>query len=292
MKCERKEIYLKEKKPTVNEHFVPKTYLKGFSFDEKMIYEYDCDIYNQIKVAVKIDDVCQDKNLYEYKNAKGEFLDRNYLENILSEFESIFPHFRKDVESRAFIEANYSSSMFFSGKEKRFIKGFIALQIMRSPYVINQMESELQKEYGQVLRENEARTIAIRDALPLYTDMPDGYGILHKKILDTLTEMTIAIGVDKTDSIFTSDFPIYCQAKDNRDFRLCEKIIYPLTSSLIVILRGWALKNPNEKNILFPLDEKHLYVCKSNIASAAKRWILSKKPLTEEEKELIKKART
>ena len=272
---------------TCVEHFVPREYLIGFTSDGKMIYEHDLRGEIQIHNPVDIYKVCQKKHLYEYRDEKGEFVDRNYLERIMADMERPFKTFRSDVEKKAFIESNYSSTMFLTGREKKYIKAYITLQIMRSPQIIQSIEDEVRAEYGDALKPNEARSIALTDALPFFKNLPNEYGHLHRKIFSTIMNMDIAVGVDKADSIFTSDFPVCCEGSDNDDFRQCEKIIYPLTSSLLIILRGGKLKVPGEKNLLFPLDRKHLLDAKFSIASAANRWIYSKRPLSAEEKQII-----
>ena len=67
-------------KPTVKEHYIPQFYLKNFSFDKKNIYQFDILKGKQIENPVLIRKICFEKNLYEFKNEKGEFENRNLIE--------------------------------------------------------------------------------------------------------------------------------------------------------------------------------------------------------------------
>ena len=63
----------KGEKPTEDEHFIPRVYLRGFSEiknskkknEKALIWQFNLKTMQQIPVPVDVKDICFEKNLYE-----------------------------------------------------------------------------------------------------------------------------------------------------------------------------------------------------------------------------------
>ena len=125
-------------KPVNRAHFVPKVYLKGFTYDETQRVH----IYNE-KIGVirsSIKDICIEKFLYKLDLALDGNL--NYVEDTLSKIESLYPRLLAKVRKRKILEKADIADLSI----------FIALQHLRAPrslnYINNQQALAL-KEFGK-----------------------------------------------------------------------------------------------------------------------------------------------
>ena len=91
-------------KPTIKEHFVPQTYLRGFSENSTTIYRFDLKRDIQTSISVPIKSVAYIENLYELQADDNSFINRNFIENSLSQLETKLPHYLKMLESKAFLK--------------------------------------------------------------------------------------------------------------------------------------------------------------------------------------------
>ena len=96
---------------TVNEHYVPKTYLRGFSCDGTNIFEYRMIDRFQPECAVKVDSICFKKYLYETRDENDIIVLPNQVENQLCRIEGGFSSYRKLLERKAFIKSNFQSDV-------------------------------------------------------------------------------------------------------------------------------------------------------------------------------------
>ena len=105
--------------------------------------------------------------------------------------------------------------------------------------------------------------------------------------------MSIAIGVDKQETIFTSDDPVYCYSSQREIVKITEydKVILPLTPKLVLLLFGNKEKKEYDKNRLFPLEQENKEDIKKSIAYCAQSWIFSKRELSSDDKEIIRQVR-
>lgn len=274
-------------KITKNQHYIPRIYLKGFSDNKATVYGYRVTDNFEPPKDVSIESICAEKYLYEMVNEDNKLVWPNHLEKILAGIEKLFEIYMHKLERKAFISSNYSSLCFFTKKEKHFWKSYIALQIMRMPEMISMVENEI-KRNNDVISENELHALALVECLPFFSkELDTNYLIFDiRKVLDY---MSIALGVDETESIITSDNPIVKLGPDY-DMENLEKIEFPLTSKLVLFLFGGKLKEEYRKNSLFPLLPDEVKTIKRNIAYSTNEWIYSKRPLSEEEKEIIREA--
>lgn len=274
---------------TADEHFVPRTYLRGFSSDGQNVYEYRLRDGFQPACAVKVESICHKKYLYEVRDENDTIIFPNQVEKQLGNVESGFSSFRKQIERKVFIKSNFQSALILTAEEKTFWKYYIALQMLRVPKVLDIAESITKDEFPIRLKKNVPRVLALDGCLSL----PNKNSIVPTSVLSmyycSFEKMSIAVGVDYSDSIITSDDPVYAYSP-TKNHDKAEEIIFPLTSKLVIYLYGGQMKSQVRKNSLFHIDASELKRIQGNIAYSANEWIYSKRPLNEAEKQIITKA--
>ncbi len=274
---------------TVDEHYVPQAYLQGFSSDSKSIYAYRIRDAFQPNGPVPIKSICYKKNLYELRNENDEIVAINHLENFLCAFESDFGKYKKQLEGKAFIEANHHSLHFLSKEEKEFWRIYIAVQMMRTPQILQFVQEIVENELQGQLKANEARTVTLKACLPFFQHIKEGDKSFLFDTIQGMNDMHFAVGVDNTDSIFTSDYPLFIMSP-SQTVDSIEQVILPITSRLVLILNGGNQKKAFKKNCLFSIEQDDLEIVKKSIACSAGEWIYSKRPLTPQEVEIVKAA--
>lgn len=284
---------MQENQITKVQHFVPKAYLRSFSSDQKRIWSYSSDQVDK-GTLVPIDSICQEKFLYEIRDENGNLSATNWIEHVLVNLEGMYATHLRNLEKKAFNKNNYQTRCFLSTLEKTFWKLFIAIQIVRSPEMIEATQKITKELLGDQLSTNQIHTFAISQCLPFFSELKaDDQNILFA-FLKPMDSMTIAVGVDGSGSLFTSDSPIFCYSPEVKDFvnlKEYERIVYPLTPKLVLLLFGGEAKQKYNKNGLFPLDREKLNIVKQHIACSANKWFLSMNELSAEDIEIIKSTR-
>ena len=277
---------------TKKQHYVPQVYLRGFSEDKKCLWSYKLDSTLQEKM-VPIQSVCRENYLYEVRGKNGEIIFPNWIERVLAEAEKMFASYLQKLESKAFHKENFKTKCFLRSDEKSFWKVYTAIQMMRSPEVINVAHNTAKEFFGEVLNDSEAYTAAITQCLPFFTEVNEEHQNVLFTFLRPLTNMSIAIGVDENETIFTSDNPVYCYSLSRQiaEVEEYDKVILPLTSKLVLILFGNDEKKECDTNRLFPLGFEDLEDIKKSLAYTARSWIFSKRELSTYEKEIIRQVR-
>lgn len=278
---------------TKKQHYVPRTYLRGFSDDEKRLWSYVLEPHDN-GTLVSIESICRENYLYEVRDQAGDFVAPNFIEKVLAELERQYrPHMRK-LRQKAFVEANYETKSFFTQEEKIFWKNFVAIQIMRASEVIEAAETAAKGFLPDNTSENELHMIAVSQCMPFFNaikpDDVNAFTIFLKPLLD----MSIAVGVDKKKSLFTSDNPVYCytpQYENMGQIDTYERIVFPLDSELVLIMFGGELQERYDKNRAFPLDENEIETVKLSIAYAARNRIFSRVRLSDKDIKIIRRAR-
>lgn len=280
------------KKITKKQHYVPQVYLRGFSDDKKHLWSYRLNSSLEGKM-VPIESVCRKHFLYEVRGNNGEIVTPNWIERVLSELEKMFASYLRMLEAKAFHKENYKTKCFLRNDEKIFWKVYAAVQMMRSPEVINVAHSTAKELLGEILNDSEAYTAAITQCLPFFTVLNQDSRNVFLSFLQPLNNMSIAIGVDKQETIFTSDDPVYCYSSQREIVKITEydKVILPLTPKLVLLLFGNEEKKEYDKNRLFPLEQENKEDIKKSIAYCAQSWIFSKRELSSDDKEIIRQVR-
>lgn len=254
--------------PTVNEHFIPQVYLRGFSPKYELgkkesiksshytIYYYDLKKGTQSK-EVPIDSVCFERNIYEVYGNDEKIIFQNHIEKAFNQLETMFGGYRRSLESKAFIEDNYKSQMFLTSEERCFWLTYITLQLLRTPQALQLAESTCKEVCGDLVNDNQARNISRSVCTPFFQEMtPDTpEGRVFNTVFEPMCDMAFGVFVDKKKSLITSDKVIDIQTS----IFPCEeyeRVTFPITSELCLILLGKEeKKNVGRRNFLCPMDD-------------------------------------
>ena len=198
-----------EKSYTKKQHFVPQVYLRGFSADEKRIWSYSLDPIDS-GTLVPIESLCRENYLYEIRGEDGNLIFPNWIETILCGLEGMFATNLRALERKACHKENYTTKCFLTSQEKAFWKVFVGVQMMRSPSVIRAVDDVAKEFLDNQLSDNQIRTFAVSQCLPFFSELRPEDKTAFSLFLRPLLNMSIAIGVDESGTMFTSDEPIYC----------------------------------------------------------------------------------
>lgn len=282
-----------EKNITKNQHYVPQVYLRGFSPDQKRVWSYALDPMDSGKL-VPIESVCREKYLYEVWDDDGNLLGPNWLETVLCGLEGLYAKNLRALEKKAFHRENYWTKCFFTPEEKTFWKAYIAIQMMRSPDVIQATHDVVCEFLGDQFSENRIHAAALAQCLPFFNEIkPEDISALSI-VLRPLLNMSIVMGVDESGTLFTSDSPVYCYTPHRSNLAELEEyetVILPLTSKLVIVLHGKELAKQHGNNRLLPIGKDDLESIKLPIAYSAHTRIFSQKELSENDRKLIEQAR-
>ena len=284
-------------KPTVNEHFVPRVYLKGFSEvkvkskkEKALIWQYCLKSMRQIPTQVDVESVCADKNLYEFRNEKGEIIYTNMIENLLGIIEGIFADTMRSINRKAFDKRNLKTSCFLTADEKSELAIYIAIQQLRFPWFIDELEDEIKKKYENILEKTSIRNLAIISSLPIYKSLSDNDKSVLLNYFDRLSNMAYFIGVSNDDCIITSDNPSALLYDDNHE-ELVE-VIFPLSSKLVLIMKPFTRTKPGFRNRLIELSKENIEYINQITIRMCKQWIYSRNPLSHEQIDWIMEDRS
>ena len=275
-----------ENKPTTEEHYIPQFYLKNFSQDGKRIYQYDVITGCQTSAPVAIRKICFEKNLYEFKDASGEFINRNLIERWLSIYECEFAKVFRSIQSKAKVESNYITRCFLSQKEKAFLIFFLSTLIVRDPEILQAAQDLAMDFFGNQVNEISARNIALQMCLPIYNKIDIEDKNLLNEVMRRFEDMTFLIGVTDSDDIITSDSPVMLKSDIPNIFKY-DEVMLPLSSNLVLYMFPCEAMPHNRYNRLFKLKQEDIEYINKVVASRCKRWIYSKSPLTEKQIESI-----
>lgn len=290
----------KENNITKNQHYIPQVYLRGFSpeYDKKKndypvsrytIYRHDLEKIEQPVKAVPIKSVCHSDYLYEVTGHDGEIVLPNQLEHFFSAMERMFGAYRQELEQKAFIEDNYKTKCFLTGKEKVFWVTYILIQILRTPQLLNIAEETGKETWKDLINDNQAKNIARMVCLPFFKEIEEGSKemMVFETLFEPMKNMSFGVGVDKQAKLITSDNPVFIHATE---FPCTEyqRVIFPITSELCLFLIGKEDKEFYPKNFLFAIgDETREEIIKS-MTSSSFREIYSNHLFDKNERKFIK----
>lgn len=274
-------------KPTSKQHYVPQVYLRGFSQDQKRIYRYDLKTGFQKREPVSISSVCFLKDMYEFTDEKGKKLGVNYIEKCFCEFEAIFSQHINKLKTHITHKPDNNSLFVMDSDESAFWTAYTAIQILRSPWILSATYEWAEEYLKEQSSNDELQTIDILLCLPFLKDLIDKEGSLFKCLISSIKNLSIVIGIDKNDRIFTSDNPVYCYG-DN--LNSIEKIIFPLSSNLVLFFLSDVYINTFDKILFFDMGDYDINETNLSISYAAQSCILSKYLLNEMEIKQIKQA--
>lgn len=128
------------------------------------------------------------------------------------------------------------------------------------------------------------------NSLPFFDELKPEDDNCLTRFLKPVLPMSIALGIDYSGQIITSDNPVYFYSQD-KTIENIEKIIFPLTPQMVLILLGGQLKDNYDKNRLFELDVEDFESIFKPIAYNAEKIIISRDPLSSDLKKMICEAR-
>ena len=274
-------------KTTAKQHYVPQVYLRGFSQDQKRIYRYDLKTNIRTSMPVPISSVCFQKNMYEFTDSKCKVLGVNYIEKCLCEFEASFSQHINELKSHIAHRPDNNAFFVINSNENAFWFAYTAVQMLRNPLVLS-TALECSKEFlKEELAAEELKTISILLCLPFLKDLIDKEDSPFMYLINSIKNLSIAIGIDKNDRIFTSDNPVYCYGKD---LSRIEKIIFPLSSNIVLFFLSDEYISTFNKILIYDLTDYEINEINLSTSYAAQSCILSKYLLKESEIKQIKQA--
>lgn len=280
-------------KPTEDEHFIPRMYLRNFSVikgKRDHICQFDTNTMQQAPTSVKLEDVCCEKNLYELRDSDGSFIAQNHIENNFGQIEDYTARVIKSIVAKSQNEKCLNCSTVLSQDEKSYLTIFITALLYRDPQTI-EMGMKLLQGANPSMDGRETRNFTLMNLLPLGVDSEWDKNTVIRSAIQKFSGMFFQIGFTDDGTIITSDRPvIQWPSHDNSDDRP-RAVTFPLTSRLVLYLFPIEDAEQNEISCFFKMSEQQIDDIQANIAVCARRWIYSRYMLTAEQLEIIKAVR-
>lgn len=294
----RRNIMSNGNKPTEDQHFIPRMYLKGFSEVKKkgkkekaFIYEFNINSMIQIPGQVNIKNICVKKNLYEIFGADGSIIAQNRIEKIFQRIETETIRVIESIKKKSQNENCLACSYILSEDDKSYLNIFIASLMYRDPQTINTGIKFLQ-DTNPSMSNVEARNFTIMNLLPFGVDDEWDKNTIIRTAVADISGMSFQIGIADNDVIFTSDRPVI-KTEPSKDelYNRPKAVIIPLTSKLVLFLFSTDNVEAIKASSFFKLSTEQIVSVQTYIAKFAREWIYSRYPLTPEQLEIIKKVR-
>lgn len=279
---------------TKKQHFIPQTFLRGFSIDKNKICRYEIDTKAQ-QNNIPIKSILYRNSLYEIKNSDGTFCKPNQIENSLKSIEDDFNKYKNRILNSVKNEQNYQTKCFLNEEEKNYWKLYIIVQILRHEYSIDFLKLHF-LNCEKKMDEIDAQNSAIMSCLaPFYSYTQD-----NNKSLDfwwsTLKNMAFLVGYDETGSLFINEKvgSFISTGRDKNGLKEYLYILFPICRHIVLQLcnmdapENQALKG--RRNVLIKLSDSDIEFVKQSIAGYADEVILSASPLTEKDIKIIEEA--
>lgn len=227
-------------RPTVDEHYVPQVYLRGFAADPALerIYRLRLSDISAGCINVKIESQVFQKNLYEVKNSSGNFIGRNYIENCLHDVETLFGEYRSTLFSE--IEACKATNelTYLSQDMRSFLTKFILLQMVRTKSVIQFSQAKATEDLREYVYPYEAKILTFFKLFPFF-DTDKATPLVGSNMIDIMSpwldNMVLFVGYFSDDVLFTSDNPVYALMEDY-NIKEPVEILLPLSPQSVVAL--------------------------------------------------------
>ena len=289
----------KGEKPTEDEHFIPRVYLRGFSEiknskkknEKALIWQFNLKTMQQIPVPVDVKDICFEKNLYEIQSNDGSFIAQNTIEKTFGKIESLANVVIQSVKNKSQNAKCLNCPTILSENDKCYLVIFICALMYRSPEIIEEGIKSLEKTNPQISRQD-ARNFTLLNLLPLGLDPEWDKNTIIRSALINLSGMAFQIGITDDDLIITSDRPstIWPPTEDEL-YNRPRAVVFPLTSRLVLYLFPIESVDPIARNCFVKLTKEQVNDLCRYISVYARDWIYSRNPLTDEQLTIIKEAR-
>lgn len=265
-------------KPTEDEHFIPKFYLRMFSPDSngKRVYSYDKST-NQTSKLVPIDSICFEKNIYELRDDNNDIVFCNTIEKSLSEIEAQTDKVIKAIKQKTENEENFYIHDFLSDEEIIYIVRFMFFQLWRDPDTLNNLKGTIRGIYGEKLPDNLVNNFALGLGLPVLKD----YSQSEKKILNPIFKIfqdkSYQIAVAKDNLVWTCDNPVILLGPNEHTPM---EILFPLTPKIVLYMKPIELTEPQRYNRMVQMTDEFLNCINLEVLLHSKRWVISRKEIT------------
>lgn len=285
-------------KYTIDEHFLSRMYLKGFSEvkgsgnkEKAFVWQYNLKTMQQTPTQVNISRICFEKNLYEIRDKEGAFVARNTIEKSFEKIESQVNTAFEAIKRRTQDENCMNCTTFFTDEEKSLLTLFITSLMYRDPTTIERGISYL-KENNPEITYDQARNFTLLNLLPLGIDQEWDQNTIIRTAIENLSGMAFQLGLAQSDVIFTTERPFVMWPSPNPEFPNRPKaLVFPFTSKLVLYMYPIEDVDPIGRNYFFQMDEGQIQQVQENVAICAKEWLYSREKLTKQQQEVVKEAR-
>ena len=278
-------------KPTIKEHFVPQTYLRGFSENNATIYRFDLKRGIQTPMSVPIKSVAYIENLYELQADDNSFISRNFIENSLCQLEGKLSYYRKMLESKALFKENQATACFLSTKEKNYWRFFLTLQTMRDPAFISEAAKRAIISYGDTISPQTAKNLTLIGSFPFFESTSEHpTGSLCKKVFDIVSDMNIMVKAGPDSNLITSDNPV-CVSATSASFEGITGFWMPITSDIAILFHKKNLIKNGKRTSLQWLSQTTANLMNEEVIYRARNELYSKRQFSEAEITHIKEIR-
>lgn len=278
-----------QNKPTTDEHYIPRCYLKQFTIDGERLYQYDVISKKQTPVPVPITSIGYKRNLYEFQNENGEFIHRNLIEKCFVPYEGIFENVFRSIQAKAINKANLATRSFLIEKEKAFLMLFLTTMILRAPETLQELSETTKDIYNRNISDATAKNLVLQTGLPIYKKLDFKETTLFNAVLGLFEDMAFVIGITEQDVLLTSDKPVLVTG-EHTPVKVLD-VLLPITPNLILFMKPYANTNRELYNRLIRWNQKNIEAANKKMIRLCHRWIYSKSLLTEQQIKWISKLR-
>ena len=286
-------------KPTEDEHFIPRLYLRGFSEiknikkknEKALIWQFNLKTMQRIPVQVDVKDICFEKNLYELESDDGSIIAQNTIEKTFGKIEAQVSRVIQSIIEKSQNTNCINCPTVLSDDDKSYLVIFINSLLYRDPKTIEKGIKYLQ-EANSGINTREARNITLLNLLPLGLNPEWDKNTIIRSANESLSGMAFQIGVIDDDLIITSDRPsIIWPPKENELYNRPRAVAFPLTSRLVLYLFPIESVDPIARNCFIKQTNEQVNDLCRYISVYARDWIFSRNLLTDEQIEIIVETR-
>ena len=134
------------KKPIINQHYVPRFYLRNFAINSNtdMVYSLDMTAINPTPRQSALSQICSKDNLYECTNVTKtngniDWIERNKTEKLLSEYEQQQSKVINKILTITSNKDNFYTALICNKEEKETLFSFIVHLFLRNPAIYEQI---------------------------------------------------------------------------------------------------------------------------------------------------------
>ena len=208
---------MKKDNKTKKQHYVPKMYLKNFTFDGVNCYTKNRK--GEINIQ-DISDICKGNFIYELRDKNGKIINKNLIEDAFAKVENLFSTFLIDLFSYLNKIQNNSKIIYSENTEREMLGCLYAFLILKNPANMMHTKDMVDEVYNIKLTNIEAENFSIQNILILLKPL--------SKIMAEECDITIYRNISKIPFI-TASCPVVATEKNNK-----ECTYMPLSSKYLI----------------------------------------------------------